>query len=163
MKIERKNPGQDKVGVVEEAVRAIREVRVPEGPPAEVVESVLAAGNREQSEFAKGRFRMNRIMKIAAAILIVVGIGAVIGLLTQGNGLAGSAWAAVQEQVRNARTCTYTMITQVEDMPEMKARVMIIEPGLVRQEMIEPQGQISIMDRRNGRTLALMVKQKKLC
>lgn len=111
---------------------------------------------------SKGRFsKMNRIMKIAAVILIVVGVGAVIGWLTQGQGFAGSAWAAVQEQVRNARTCTYTMITQVEDMPEVKARVMIIEPGLVRQEITEPHEQISIMDPRSGRTLALQVKQKK--
>ncbi len=44
------NFGQDRERVVDEAVRAIREVRVPEGPPADVVERVLAAGNREQSK-----------------------------------------------------------------------------------------------------------------
>ncbi len=61
MNIGRKNPGQDKDRVVDEAVRAIREVHVPEGPPAEVVESVLAAGNQEQNKFQKGRFKMNEV------------------------------------------------------------------------------------------------------
>ena len=63
MNAERKNSGQDREGLIDKAVRAVREVRVPEGPPADVVESVLAAGNREQDKPAKGRFRMNRIIK----------------------------------------------------------------------------------------------------
>ncbi|MCK4851003.1 MAG: hypothetical protein KAT11_06620 [Phycisphaerae bacterium] len=128
------NSPQKAEQIVEKAVRAIREVRVPQGPPGEVVESVLTAGNGGRSEFAKGSFGMNWIMKIAAAILIVVGIGAVIGLVTQGSGGSGVAFAAVAQQFRNARTVTYTMITDAdsEAIPTMRMEMSYKQPGYWR-------------------------------
>jgi len=156
MNIERKDPGQDKEGLVDEAVRAIREVRIPEGPPAEVVESVLAAGNREQSKFAKGRFRMNRIMKIAAGILIVVGIGAVIGLLTQSSGMASVAWANVLKNAEQARTVSFRLKASMTGMPDSEimvydsseygSRMDVYVNGKVTTKLYGPKGKnVAIM------------------
>ncbi len=148
MNIERKNLGQDKEGLVDDAVRAIREIRVPQGPPAEVVARVLAAGNREQSKFIKGRFnKMNRIMKIAAAILIVVGIGAGIGLFTQGNGGASVAWAQVVEQINNYTKykCRQRVVRQQgPEYPTMQ--VYHLNLSQRRQEL--ENGDIHIIDMR---------------
>ncbi len=66
MNIERKNPGQDKEGIVDEVVRAIREVRVPEGPPAEVVESVLAIAEELTPTGGSSKFEL--------CLLVLLGI-----------------------------------------------------------------------------------------
>ncbi len=156
MNIERKNPGQDKEGVVDEAVRAIREVRVPEGPPAEVVARVLAAGNREQSKFAKGRFnKMNRLMKIAAVILIVVGIG--VGIMWFAEGSTSVAWADVGATFERARTICFTMTKEKGEGLEYSCRMMYSEPGLTR---MESEGFIFIGDWANGRFLTLIPQSK---
>ena len=147
--------------IVDRAVRAVRESSVPEGPPAEVLETVLAASSSANAGLAKGRFKMNRLAKIAAAILIVVGIGSGIVWLTYGHGSTTIAWADVQQRIRNARNCTYIMVSQVEDMPEMKTKMMLMEPGLMRQEIIEPHKGVSIMDLQNGRGISLIESQKK--
>ncbi len=157
MNIERKNPGQDKEGLVDEAVRVIREVRVPQGPPAEVVESVLAAGNREQSKFEKGRFKMNRLMKIAAAILIVVGIGTVIGLLTQGNGMTSIAWADVGSTLERARTICFTMTVDKGGTIHYSGKTMYTAPGMTR---LETADSVTIFDWAKGRFLVLDLKNK---
>ncbi len=161
MNIERNNPGQDKERVVDEAVRAIREVRVPEGPPGEVVERVLAAGNQEQSKFEKGRFnKMNRIMKIAAGILIVVGIGGLIAVLNPGSGGSGVAFGAVAQQFRNARTVTYTIITDTasEVIPTMRMEVSYKPPAYFR--MTAPGGVVSIMDGTQKKGILIIHSEK---
>lgn len=171
MNIERKNPSRDKERVVNEAVRAIREIHVPQGPPAKVVESVLAAGNREQNRFEKGGTKINRIMKIAAVILVVVGIGVVIALLTQGNGGASIAWADVQARIRSISAIQYTMIEYLltEDGQEqfMKETNVMEDPlGRTRREIIRTgiggsDWNVIIQDNQSGKTLALDTKSKK--
>ena len=74
----------------------------------QMIATFEAAANPEQSTFAKGRFKMNRLMKIAAAILIVVAIGA--GVMWFAERTASIAWADVGTVVERARTICFTMI-----------------------------------------------------
>ena len=99
--------------------------------------------NELQKGFQKSKFSMNHTAKIAAAIFVVVGIGAGIVLLTQGNGMASIAWADVQERIRNARTVTYNATIRYEGAPDIVMRIMVRRPGLLRQEMIEPKKAIA--------------------
>ena len=134
MNIERKNLGQDKDGVVDGAVRAIREVRVPEGPPAEVVESVLAAGNREQNEFQKRRFKMSRIMKIEAVILIVVGIGT--GIVWFAKGTTSVAWAQVARQLETAQAYSHQVTINMDGQPEITGHITFSPEHGLKMETI---------------------------
>ncbi len=112
--------------------------------------------NELQKGLQKSKFRMNHIVRIAATILVVVGIGAGILLLTQGNGMAGVAWADVQERIRNIKTVTYNATIRYEGAPDIVMRIMVRRPGLLRQEMIEPKKSTTIMDIPNGKILMLI-------
>ena len=75
---------------------------------------------------------MNRTMKIAAAILIVVGIGA--GIVWFAERTTSVAFAAIAQQFRNARTVTYTIITGAdsEAIPTMRMEMSYKQPGYWR-------------------------------
>ena len=91
-------------------------LRAVDAGAAEPNEAFLAKLKDESTEVfraatlerpAQERKKMMKLVKryipAAAAAIIVVGI-AVAALFTVANGGASSAWAAVQEKVRNART-----------------------------------------------------------
>ncbi len=105
-------------------------------------------------------FKMNRIRHIAAAVIIVAAVAGTATFLTLGNGGATSAWAAVQETIRNAQTCAFRMTVHMQGLPGMELKVMVTESGLMRQEMIKPDRGVTIMDFRTGKALSLMEEQK---
>ena len=128
----------------------------------ESTQAFLAAETRQSAHERTKRMRIfKKVIPPAAAACIVAGITAAVVFLTLGNGGATSAWAEVQERIRNARTCTFRMTTRHEGMPETTMTCMIREPGLLRQEVAKPENVVTIMDLRNGRTLSLREKQKK--
>lgn len=104
---------------------------------------------------------MNRFARIAAAVVIVGGLAGVLVWLTAGNAGSSVAWADVQQRIRDARTMTFTMTTRLKDMPEMVVKMMLKEPGLMRQEFIKPEKGVSIMDVSKAQMLTLMPKEKK--
>lgn len=108
---------------------------------------------------------MNRIIKIAAAILIVVGVGAVIGLLTQGKAMASVAWADVQEKIRSIRAIKYIVTEYVltEDGQEQHVEIRkVIEDGFgrTRTESSQRAREIVIQDMQSGKVLVLDTTSK---
>ena len=148
--------------VVDRAARALREAPVPAAPPPEVLAAVAEAGRETKlRKNRKGVFRMN-ITKIAAAIVIVVGLAGVVVWQTIGTGGATIAWADVQEKIRSTRAMAVTVTIHTQGSPTaVKLRMMTMEPGLIRQEISVPEPLITIADLSTGRILTLSEKEKK--
>ena len=151
--------------VVEEAIRALREAPIPAGPPPEAIQVVLAAGRPGDAGAERirviRRFTMNRIAKIAAAILIVAGIAGLVIFLTVGHGGARVAWADVQAQILAAQTVTFKAVMHQPGAPDIKVAVMIMEPGKLRQELtIGGEEVTQILRLREGKMLLLSHKEK---
>lgn len=108
---------------------------------------------------------MKRLPKIAAAAVILAGIAALVWLLV-GPGTATVAWADVQERIRNIRTLTFTAVTQYEGAVQMKSTVMMMEPDLMRQEMMmgesgqRKQKIVNIVDLGESKILQLVAERK---
>ena len=104
-----------------------------------------------------------KLIPTAAAACIVAGITVAVVFLTLGNGGAHIAWADVQEHIRNARTMTFKMTTEIEGSPNKKVdeKVMFKEPGLMRREMVGPTKRIIIMDQQQGKMIILEEATKK--
>ncbi len=167
MEIHKDNRQEDEL--IERAFLALNETQVGEEPPDETVTTVLARLAKAEDQarrlnlierISEGRFRMNRIMKIAAAILIVVGIGVVIAVLNPGSGGSGVAFGAVAQQFRNARTVTYTIITDTasEAIPTMRMEISYKQPGYFR--MTVPGGVVSIADSTQKKGILIIHSEK---
>ena len=64
---------------------------------------------------------MNRIMRIAAVILIVVGIGA--GVMWFAEGTASIAWAQVARQLEEAKAYSHRVIINKDGQPEITGQI----------------------------------------
>ena len=148
-------------------------LRTVDAGAAEPNETFLAKLKDESTEVfraatlerpAQERKKMMKLVKryipAAAAAVIVVGI-AVAALLTVANGGASSAWAAVQEKVRNARTLSCKVTQRKKGAPDFKIDVMALGDGRVRQEMVIMGHAIThIMDMNKGKILILDASDK---
>ncbi len=160
------NSPQEADDVLGRATDALRETHVPEGPPAAVVEAVLASNrpseNNKQTRFQMGRFNMNRIAKIAATIIIVIGIGITITLLTQGNGTATVAWAQVVKQINHHTKYKCRQRVVRKEGPQIPTmQVYHLNLSQRRQEL--DNGDIHIIDMRGNDaiTVELQSEEKK--
>jgi len=148
------------------ALNALRETPVPPGPPDQTLRAVLAAGQSSRQVRPRTLTRrilaMNRIAKIAAAVVVVaIGAGLLIWLPV---GSATVVWADVQEKVRNVRTMSFTMTLRQKGepgTPAMEIHVMMMEPGLMRQDIAKPERVVTITDLQAGKILVLADKEKK--
>ena len=114
--------------------------------------------------------KMNRIPRIAAAIIIAAVAGTV-AFLTLGDGGTSIAWADVQQRIRNARTMTLKATMEMEGLPKwmekagltnMEMTMMFKSPGLMRQEMaMGPSKSITIMDIQQNKMIVLAEAQKR--
>ena len=93
----------------------------------------LPAGHNTRA-ITKRIFTMNRILRIAAAIIVVAAVAGTAGFLTLGNGGASIVWADVQQHIRNARTMTLKAVMEVEGTPNTEATMMFKEPDFIRME-----------------------------
>ena len=117
-------------------------------------DSVDGRHNQSQKTIA----RANQIMKIAASILVVVGVGAGIVWLSQDNGEAGIAFADIVQPFLTARTATYKVTTKPEDRPSRETEVMFMEPGRIRST--HRTSNVTIIDFQQGRAVSLDPKDK---
>lgn len=101
---------------------------------------------------------MNRIIKIAASILVVVGVAAGIVWLGQGNGGTGIAFADVVQPFLSARTATLRIRTQGTDQPDSESEMMFMEPG--RTRITTRDGRVMVMDSQRGRAVNLNPEDK---
>jgi outer membrane lipoprotein-sorting protein len=140
---------------LDQALVALRDLDIPDGPPPEIVSRALADLQRESSRpwlfSLYERIRtMPPIVRIAAALLIAAGTTGLVSFMNSGRKGPGVAFADAVEHVRAARTITYTM--RIGDDP-IPFRVSRMEPGLIRTEL--PGGNVNIMDRNRGKSLVL--------
>lgn len=145
---------------LDQVILAFRDGDVPDGPPPEIASRTVVALQREGAKPALSplleRIRsMPPFIRIAAALLVAAGATGFVSVLTSGGKGPGVAFADALEQVRAARTITYTM--RIGDDPK-PFRVSRMEPGLIRTEL--PSGGVTIMDRVRGKTLILNAPTK---
>lgn len=98
---------------------------------------------------------MKHMPKFAAAVLILAAIGAAAAWLTLGHGGATVAWADVQQHLLALRTMTCRMTITQPGAPAMEMKMLLKEPGLMRQEMTAPTQAFTIIDMSQMRVLAL--------
>jgi hypothetical protein len=140
---------------LDQGLRALHDCDVPDGPPSEIVSRTLASLQRKGfgpllPSFLERFTTMPPLARFAAVLLLAAGIAGTLTIMTSGRRGPGVAFADVVENVRAARTVTYTM--RIGDDPK-PFRVSLMEPGLVRTEL--PGGEVSIMDRVRGKNLLL--------
>ena len=112
--------------IVDQAAQALRGGTVPKGPPAQVVEKVIAAGSlltvRGKRTLTRGRFNMNRLAKIAASILIAAAIVAGIVFLTRKSGPATVPPDSVAEDLFRSRTARRLSLEERVDRADLIIR-----------------------------------------
>jgi outer membrane lipoprotein-sorting protein len=100
----------------------------------------------------------SRIIKLAAAAVIII---AVIAAINQ-FGVSGTSniYAAVVEQLHNARTMTYSIITQtnIESMPSVRVDFAFKEPGYMRITTVD--GYETIIDWTQNKGISIMPPEK---
>ena len=134
-------------GLLEQATDALRDAPVPLGPTAEVLATVYALNGRVRPggqapplKISTRRFPMKRVLSMAAAVLLLAGIGAVVYHMV-GSG-ATVAFAQVRRQIEQAQTMKMRIHMQTS-LPgqtfEIEADCSFKEPGLMRQEASVPK------------------------
>lgn len=100
----------------------------------------------------------SRIIKLAAAAVIII---AVIAAINQFGGFrTGNIYAAVVEQLHNARTMTYSIITQtnIESVPSVRVDFAFKEPGYMRTTTVD--GYITTIDWAQNKGISIMPTEK---
>ncbi len=95
----------------------------------------------------------NPIIKLAAAIVIIFVIYA--GVSQFGGNGANVVYAGIVEQLANARTMTYSILTHtpVESMPTLRLEMAFKEPGYMRTTTVD--GYINIIDWSQNRGISI--------
>jgi outer membrane lipoprotein-sorting protein len=152
---------QRSMDVVERAAAALRDVRIPPGPPptvvASTVEALRALETRPEVVRRNARrelmFRIGRYSGVAAAICLLVVGG---WFLFSGPG-ANVSFAQVIEKIREAKSFSYEIVNEplgTTKNPGWEKSVMKVyfkEPGLLREE--RPGGDVMIQNVTAGKTL----------
>lgn len=154
MNDQNKNQNHD---LVTQAVEALRQSSISPGPPAEVLETVLAAGSgldealRDQQQNKRIRL-MKTLSKMAAVLILAAGIVGIIGVFHPFGG-RNVAFADVIDPFLTARTviCNVT----VGQMPPTK---ILNDDYRVREELAT--GQIVILNVQEMTGLVLDAKKK---
>jgi outer membrane lipoprotein-sorting protein len=99
-----------------------------------------------------------KITKIAAAAVIIVAVLIAIHQLA-GNG-ASAVYASVVEQLHNARTMTYSLITQtnIEDAPTVRVDMAFKEPGYMR--ITTADGYLTAIDWARNKGISILPPRK---
>ena len=101
--------------------------------------------------------RVNRITRIAAAIVVIAGVGALLTWVTAGNGGASVAWADVRAVVRDARTICFKMTLYHDPDRPVVSRMMCDGGSRMREEVAES---VNIIDWTTGEILVLVPEVK---
>jgi outer membrane lipoprotein-sorting protein len=100
----------------------------------------------------------SKIMKLAAAAVIIIAV--VVGINQLGGSRTSAVYAAVVEQLHNAGTMTYSIITQanIEDMPTVRVDMAFKEPGYMR--ITTADGYITVIDWVQGKGISIIPPRK---
>jgi outer membrane lipoprotein-sorting protein len=172
--------------LVDRAAAALRQARVPDGPPADVLDrtlralgvaAVVEATPAEPVAPALGAPRMTlhpnnsersaipmkRLLRYAAAAAIaVVAAGLVLWAALQYG--SRPVMADVLRQIRDVKAVTFKVTTKI-NVPgappqEVTADVLLTESGQMRQTTAQPAETITVMDMHQGKALTLIPSQK---
>ena len=105
--------------------------------------------------FRKKESLLNRWVAATAFAALVIAL--VIGFNSFDHS-PDKAYAAVIDQIRKARTVSYTLIQKIKDMPDQKIKMIYKEPGMMRQEW--DQGIVSIVDITQKKGITITPPQK---
>ena len=96
----------------------------------------------------------SKITKLAVAAVIVIAV--ITGIHRSGNFFENSAYAQVVEELRNARTVVFTLITQINqgNGEILKTDVAYKEPDLLRSSTVD--GYVSIFNRTSGKIMTII-------
>jgi len=100
----------------------------------------------------------NPVTKLAAAAVIILAVLIGINLLVFDG--TGAVYASVVEQLQNARTMTYSIVTRtpVENMPTLRVEMIFMEPGYMRTTT--PDGYTNIIDWAQNRGISIWPMNK---
>ncbi|OHB54639.1 MAG: hypothetical protein A2173_06180 [Planctomycetes bacterium RBG_13_44_8b] len=100
----------------------------------------------------------SRTIKLAAAAVIIIAVIAVINQL--GGSGAGNIYAAVVERLHNARTMTYSIISQtnIENVPSVRVSFAFKEPGYMRTTTVD--GYVTVIDWAQNKGISIMPPEK---
>jgi len=116
-------PYSDKHGfsedILDRAVRVLRDASNIEEPPDDSEERILARLRQASAEIQpetinKRSINMNRIAKIAAIVVIVIGLGGMLARFIPGNRKAGIVFADVVRHFTKAHTAKYSVVIELE-------------------------------------------------
>jgi len=152
----------------DEKVRAlINEAKIETGSAAD--ERVLADALSRLEELRQRRLARSRqsvwrtimksrIIKLAAAAVIIIAVIAAINQL--GGSGTSNIYAGVVEQLHNARTMTYSIITQtnIESMPSVRVDFAFKEPGYMRITTVD--GYITVIDWTQNKGISILPPEK---
>ena len=153
---------------VDRAVRILKSVPIPDGPPPEVLATVLgagAAGAPQKPLSLKERIAsMNRHVKLAAAFAVaaVIVLAALTAFLVwPGGGKSSLAIADVLKPI-TAKTAKFTITARMDPAPagapaEQTMQVLVME-NLMRQEL--PGESYLVMDLKSRRFVTIIPQQK---
>ncbi len=105
------------------------------------------------------RFKMNRIPRIAAAIIIVAAVAGLVAFLTLGNGGASVTFAEVAKNVHQASTMKFTATMYFPGEEPRVVEYLFKKPWLMKSVMKD--GSTIIRDFGQGIQLSLIPKTKK--
>ena len=149
--------------IVELAIQSLEQSAVPPGPSAELIAATLAAINVlrpspipvPRSGFLTRRMLMRSLYATVSVTVLAVAVL----FLPNEFGSHSRAFADVLEQIKAARTLTYTNYVYTETRPEpIKTKEFIAEDGRIRSE--HESGVITIMDTNSMIRLSLIVDTK---
>jgi hypothetical protein len=153
--------------ILAQATKALCETPIPPGPSAEVLQRVLDAPSRDIDIPRSIRFWdkvqvLKPLLRIAAVLVIAVGIIGLFSLMFPGggNGGSGSAFAEVAQQFLNIQTGKYKMTITIPGQPAQTCAGYFREPGCMRHEMNMGLVQmVQLFDMQKAQMLQLMPLQ----
>ena len=142
--------------MLEQVIDGLRAREIPEFPnPSIFSEQASAPSTRSQRSAAAPR-RPRFAVRVAAAILVGVGIGVTALLLNTAG--EKPVFADVQKALGRVQTVTYTLTQKVADRPEETSKVMLLGRNLARAE--RPDSTVFIADFRAKKMVHLVPENK---
>ena len=121
------------------------------------VESASSAGKSRRS-LIMARVKRFAPGAVAAGLLVAIGVAVV---LLPGSGESGVAWADVRKRIEQAKCMKMKMVLAMPDGTKIRARYMMAEGGLMRQEVsVDGEEMVLIANMKKGVILRLMKNLK---
>ncbi|HYE18568.1 MAG TPA: hypothetical protein VEA69_08995 [Tepidisphaeraceae bacterium] len=149
-------PPQPDSAALDRAVEAVRNTPIPDGPSDAVLAQTLARLSAAPFTLPERRPLMPRLLRLAAALALIAGVGALLYLVSHSG---TPAFADVVKNFRDAKTLTFTSTVPVPNVKEpMVMTFFMTGGGRTRVQM--PDGQVTISDMPAGRSLTIDPKLK---